>query len=170
MDLSTYIVHERSEVIGTGVVTIDASGAAHLAPNTPFPDPRNVSRKVPLRYSVFGQDWDGVWVTLTGRWVDGGVDVSSVDRIVRPTFPSKTTVRVMNPNGKGWTLADEVAATEHSDFHSTDDSIFGSGSQREDDGSDTLTIDCLYIDSSFAEWLGRTHPGDIEVRSTLVPH
>ena len=49
------------------------------------------------------------------------------------------------------------------------DAIYASGSQREDDGSDTLTIDCSYIDMSLAEWLGRTHPGDIEVRSTLVP-
>ncbi|MDI9896476.1 hypothetical protein QM797_17260 [Rhodococcus sp. IEGM 1381] len=170
MDLLTYVVHEGCDVVGTGVVIIDASGAAHLAPNTPFPDPRNVSRTIPLRYSVFDREWDGVWVTFTGRWGNGCVDVDSVDRIDRPNFPSETTVRVTNPNGTGWTLAEEVAATEHSDLHSTDDPIVASGSQREDYGSDTLTIDCLYIDRSLAEWLGRTHPGDIEVRSTLAPH
>ncbi|WP_328811790.1 hypothetical protein [Rhodococcus sp. NBC_00294] len=169
MDLQPYVVREGCAVTGTGVVVMDESGAAHLAPNTPFPDPREAARKIPLRYNGFDREWDGAWADVVGRFAHGGVDVDSVQRFDRPAFPGEATVLVTYPDSPGWTRDELLTVAGDTDLHTTRDPIYGSGARRDKNGTDTLTLDCLYIDEPLAQWLGHPHPGDIEIRSALVP-
>ncbi|MDI9930869.1 hypothetical protein QM588_10700 [Rhodococcus sp. IEGM 1354] len=77
MDLQPYVVHRESDVTGAGVVLIEDSGDAFLAPNTPSSNRWQVERVIPLRHREFDLAWDGVWVRVIGRTHPGGIEIRS---------------------------------------------------------------------------------------------
>lgn len=180
MDWNALVLHDGDHIEAWGRLVRDESGSFFEAPTvslailTPAVAPPDKGSAFP----VVGADFDAVerrkeydgrvegFATLTGRWLDGVIQVDS--QTPTQTQPPPLEARP-HPARSRFSRAQLDAAREVIDRHWSDWTIWTYGESADEQGQPVIIVESVLVPPEFAAWLGEQPDGLIDLRVWLVP-